>query len=345
MPAVGLDISETAVSAIELVRHKHGFVLGRFGQRALPPRSIEGGYVKDKEGVVRELRRLKDELKLDFVNASLPEEKAYLFRTTIPRVADKEIREAIEFKLEENVPIRAVDATFDYTLITETGYEGGDHLDVGVTAVPRKVVDTYRELVEAAGLFPLSFEITAEAVSRAVIAKGDRGTHLVVTIGARSTELFIVSEEVVHFTSTVAVGGTHITAAIAKHFSVSISEAESIKREHTAFRDTKAMDLFMSFMHVVGALKDEVSKLSLYWQMHKDANGEAGKKIDRVILCGKDAALAGFADYFSLALEGGAEVASVWQNAFSFEDSIPKIAYDESLDYAAAIGLAIQRFA
>ncbi len=343
MPAVGLDISDDAISALELVRQKGALRIGRFNRRSLPPGSIQGGYVNDRNAVVGELRKLKDALKLDFVRASISEEKAYLFKTKIPRVSQKEMREAVEFKLEENVPIPAKDAVFDYAVIAQRGHDAADHFDIAVAVVPQKVVETYTEILESAGLAPLSFEIEAQAISRAVVSRGDTDTYLVVNFGESKTGLFIVSDEMVHFTSTVGIGGAHITEAIAKHLSISVDEAAKIKHEHAAFKDKRNIDLFLSLMNAISVLKDEISKLSVYWNTHKDSDGELGKKITKVILCGRDAGFTGLADYLSLTFENTVEVSNVWRNAFSFEDCIPPISFDESLDYAAAIGLALPK--
>src|SRR3989344_4796727 len=73
MPAVGLNISDDAVLVVELVRYKNAYAVGRYGRRPLPRESILGGYVNDKDAVVGELRKLKSDLGLDFVNASLSE--------------------------------------------------------------------------------------------------------------------------------------------------------------------------------------------------------------------------------------------------------------------------------
>ena len=152
-----------------------------------------------------------------------------------------------------------------------------------------------------------------------------------------------MSDEVVHFTSTVAIGGRHITEAIAKYLSVSVAEAAAIKQEHAAFKNRKNMDLFFSLMNAVSALKDELNKLSVYWSTHKDQAGEQERKITKIVLCGRDAGLSGFADYLSLSLQSRVEVANVWQNAFSLDEYIPPLPFDESLDYAAAVGLALPK--
>ena len=138
-------------------------------------------------------------------------------------------------------------------------------------------------------------------------------------------------------------GGAKITDAIAKYLGVSGKEAEEIKREHAALKDPKNMDLFFSIMNAVAALKDEVNKLSSYWHTHKDATGEMGKQIERIILSGRDAGFSGFDDYLSLSLGIPVEVGNVWHNTFSFHDHIPPILFEDSLDYAAAVGLALPK--
>jgi len=42
-------------------------------------------------------------------------------------------------------------------------------------------------------------------------------------------------------------------------------------------------------------------------------------------------------------LQSKVEVGNVWRNTFSFEEYIPPILFDESLDYAAAVGLALPK--
>ncbi|HCB35399.1 MAG TPA: hypothetical protein DEP25_02035 [Candidatus Taylorbacteria bacterium] len=343
MPAVGLDISDDAVSAIGLARKSNAFVLERFGRRRLQSGSVSGGRINDANAVAGVLRELKDELKLDFVNASLSEENAYLFKVKIPRVSRKEIRGVLEFKLEENVPIPASEAIFDYTVITQAGHSNGDHIDVGVTVLSKAVVDAYTALLDKAGLVPLSFEIEAQAISRAVIPRGNRETHLVVNIGERKTGLFIISNEVVHFTSTVGIGGMHITEAIARHLSISSSEAERVKNDHSSFRRKENMELFLVIAEVVSVLKSELNKLTVYWSTHEGPSGELGKKITNIILCGRDAAIAGIVEYFAFSLDRPVEVGNVWTNAFSLDEHIPSLHFDESLDYAATVGLALPK--
>ncbi len=343
MPAVGLDISESAVCALELIRRRGAFAVGRAGRRPLPPGVIVGGQVTDADAVVGALRALKEELRLDFVNASLSEEKAYLFETRIPRLSRKEIRGALQFKLEENVPIPAADAVFDYTVIERAGHEAAEHLEVSVTVLPRATVETYTNILARAALVPLSFEIEAQAIARAVIAQGDWEAHLVVNLGETKAGLFIVSNEVVHFTSTITLGGDAVAWKMEKRLSRDRAEAARLKEAQTAAAGQRGAPVFPSFSGALSALETEVNKLSLYWQTHPVSGGETKKPFASVIFTGRGSALPGFDDSLSLALGIPVAVGNVWRNAFSLDEYIPPIRFADSLDYAAAVGLALPK--
>ena len=343
MPSVGLDISDTAITFIELLLRPEGFEVGRFGRRLIPEGVIISGYVNDGDAVARALSEMREEFKLDFIRASISEEKAYLFKTQIPRMEKGEIRGALEFRLEENVPIPAKEAVFDYSVISSAEHKGSEHLDVGVTVLPLKVVETYVDLFRKAGLVPLSFEICAHAIMRAVVARGDRRTLLLVNFGETRTALSIVSDEVVHFPPTIPVGSRNITEAIAAHFSVGSEEARVIKEDRAFLKDKEHTNVFSGLTGVMAVLREEMQKLSIYWSTHRDSQGESGKALEEILLCGRDAGMTGLSEYLSYSLNVPCKVADVWQNICRFEAYIPPIPRIDSLDYAAAIGLALPK--
>lgn len=341
MPAVGLDISDTAIRFVELVKTAEGFKVGRFGERDIPEPLVGTDFLASR-GFEGFLSTFEQEHKLTFVNASLPEEKAYLFKVELPKVRREEIRSMLEFRLEEFVPLPAGEAVFDYD-IGKNRQPGDKQLDLSVTVLPRKVVDGYLTLFKTAGFQPLSFEIEGQAIARAVIGKGDNRTIMIVNFSETRTTMFIVSNGVVNFSSTIGLGGATLTTAIKKNYNVSFAEAEHLKRER-GFRATrKDTDLFFAIVNSLSVLRDEIGRLASYWRTHSANRGEEVGEIEHIILCGRDSGLDGFLEYFSLNLNLPVELANVWTNVCSFEDYIPPIPFSESLKYAAAVGLALVR--
>jgi Tfp pilus assembly PilM family ATPase len=164
---------------------------------------------------------------------------------------------------------------------------------------------------------------------------------MMVNVDETRTTLSIVSRGVVQFSLMVPIGGDALTGALEKHFSVNNAEAKKIKEERGFVRTRGNTELFLSLMDTVSVIKDQISKLFAYWQTRHSSSGLDSEKIEKIILCGRDANLVGFDEYLSVAMKIPVEIGNVWQNAFSFEDYVPNISFLDSLDYGSAIGLAL----
>lgn len=175
MPSVGFDISDEVIRFAELKRSGSHYDIGIFGAEPLPKDIIEEGYIKDKEGFAKVLGSLRKKHNLTFIKASLPDEKAYLFKTQIPVMDEMDIRGAIQYKIEENVPLSLKDAVFDYRIISRSqkADDGSLHMDVGVTVMHAKVVTNYINAFHAAGLIPLELRTEAQAIAHTIIAGRD----------------------------------------------------------------------------------------------------------------------------------------------------------------------------
>lgn len=339
MPAVGLDISDTSMRFIELVEKRKAFVIGRFGERAIPRGIIESGEVKKPADLRALFASLKKEYGLDFVTMALPEEKAYLFDMHLPKMKQNDIRGAIELGLEEHVPLRADEALFDYDIEKET--ENG--IEVSVSVVPRSLVDGYLEAFSGSGITPIAFEIEAQSLARAVVPEGDKHSYMIVDFGRTRTGIAVVSEGTVEFTSTILVGGDSLTEAIAKNMNISYDEAEKIKREKGISGITENEDLSLALMSAVSILRDEVVKQQTYWQTHNDDYGKKRPTIQKVYLCGGDSNLAGFAEYLAQGLSVPVELANTLVNVNTLDEYVPEISFSDSLRFATALGLALRR--
>lgn len=341
MPAVGIDTSESSIRFLELTADKSGKKLGKYGVHPIPKGLIVDGEIKDIGKFSEELSKVRKKYDLDFVHVSLPEEQAYLFQTIIPAASEDtgEMRSILEFKLEENVPLKPHEAVFDYEII---GTDTGEELNINMAVYPRAVVESYIEALKGAGLTPLSLEIEAQSIARSVIPSGDSSTYMFVDFGRMRTGIAIVENGLLRFTSTLSVAGESLTAAIRKHFSVTEEEADKIKNEKGFARHKDNTELFESLMSTVSALKDEVNKHYIYWNTRTGRHSSEERKIKKILLCGGSSNLAGLPEYLSLSIKTPVELANVWENVLSFEDTIPSIEKRYSFAYATAIGLALR---
>ena len=286
------------------------------------------------------LSTLRKEEKIKSVRVSLPEEQAYLFALKLEKSGLKHIRERIELALEDHIPISAQDAIFDYELVSEST----QNLEVQVTAVPKNIIENYLLICKRSQISVKSFELEAQAISRAVVKKGDMDTYMIVDFGKRRTGIFIVSKGIVVFTFTLDLGGVTLTQMIQKNFNVSFEEAEKMKEEYGLKRNTNNKEIFSVLLNSVSVLRDEIVKHFLYWQTHKDEEGKNNPLIKKIIFCGGDSNLIGLADYISVSMKSHVDIANVWVNISNTENYIPEMSFNKSLSFATAIGLALGDF-
>lgn len=297
----GVSVSDTSIRLFQFQKKGTGLVIKKYLERPLPPGAIVSGHIHNTSEVVAVLRDIKKEIKTPYIRASLPEEKAYLFKTTIPLVGSNEIRNNIEFKLEENVPLPANTLTFDFAVVDpkETGKE---HFSVVVSAIPREVVDLYVEVFESAGFVLYSLEMESQAIARALLKKTERGTYIIVHCAPKKVGLYVVSHSIIHFTSTVAVG-------VDEHFDPNV-------------------------------VAPEVKKVIAFWQTSHVSDDMTSKDIEHVFVTG-EGFTADFPGTLATLVKTDVTVGNVWTNAFDINQSVPEISFTDSVKYAPAIGLAL----
>lgn len=341
-PAAGLDLSDRSLKFLSFKETAHGLALDAFGARTLPLDIVQAGEIKNKAALIEILKKIRDEWRLENVIVALPEEKAYIVRINLPKIAPAEERESIELQLEEHVPLPPAEVIFDYEPVA--GARHGQTMVVSV--LPRRLVADYEETLTAAGLRPLAFEIEAQAVARALVSPLEAATTLIVDFGKTRTSFFVVRRGQVLFTSTsAALGGDVITRTIQKNTGLSEAEAEKMKLEQGLLVPPAAgpgSDILPALVPMLSVLGDEINKLREFWQEHLKNSGTGEGELGRVLLCGGEAVLPGLTDYFSDQLDLPVELGNVWTNALDLERQVPALPFRHSLRYATTIGLALR---
>ncbi len=340
MLSFGLDISDESIKFISFTFTKDGIRLKKYGERKIPPGIIESGKIKDPKRLEEILLSLRKEEGIKSVRVSLPEEQIYLFKMYLDKTELTNIRESIELSLEEHIPVPAPDTIFDYEILSEDV----NTLQVQVAAIPKSVIQNYLSVFKNSSIFVPSFELEAQATSRAVIKRGDLDTYMIVDFGAKRTGIFIISQGIVVFTSTLDVGGEMLNSLLQTNLKVSSQEAEEIKKTHGLQKNVENKEIFDVLLKSVSVLRGEIEKHLLYWHTHKDKEGKNNLPIKKIILCGGDSNLIGLSDYLSIGLKRKVENANVWINILDTKKETPQINFKQSLSFATTIGLALGNF-
>jgi len=338
-PVYGLDISDRSIKYVMLGKHKGKIILKEFGQKIIPEGLIDAGDVKKKEELTRLLKDFRKELHNNHIAVILPEEKAYISKVTIPLMKKSDVRKSLELQIEENIPLSASEIIFDYDISQDK-----NHYDVNLIAFSDKVVNDYRDVFFEAGFSPISFEMEAHALSRALtpLNKDDVGVKMIIDFGKTHASFIVVTDSKVRFSSTIRVSGKDIDSAIATVLSIDTIKAEEIKKEKGFAKTKENEKVYNAILPIVSAIKEEIDRIFVFWLNRAEEHGERRKKIDKIILSGGDSNLIGLPEFLSYELKIPVEVANPWLNILSFDDEIPSITFRESLVYSTALGLALR---
>ncbi|MFA6338603.1 MAG: pilus assembly protein PilM [Candidatus Paceibacterota bacterium] len=312
MASVGLDISDDCVRMMELVSKNKGLIVDSYTERKFE-RSPNLSEVYENPELKKALIDIKKEFKAKFVNVSVNEEHAYIFRTEVPTKDPSEIRSILEFQLEENVPIASSEAVFDFRVLKSGQNIHNTH--VLVTVLPKKSVELCTSLLNSVSLIPVSFELRAQAIVNAIIAKGDNEAHMVINIDKQKTSFYIVHDRIVQFTSMIAFGSESFK-------DISKNNPES----------TKSSDV----------VADEIQRLYIYWHKHRTENNYGGEEIQKIIVNGEGLQLNDFCEYVALITRSIVEPSNVWINVGDLNSYVPPIHYEQSFSFASVIGLALK---
>lgn len=338
MNSFAIDISDQSIKYGELVPTSSGLRLGKYGKEKIPEGIVVSGMIEKPDDLVKILKKLKEKEKMHFIRVALPEEQMYLFSICLPKTKTEDIKDAILLQIEEHIPLKASDVVFDYDVVLDKD----SSMLVEVVAMASNTMDGYLSIFDRAGLVPLSFELEAQAIARAVVPTGDTSPVMIVDFGDSRTGVSISNHGRVFLTTTIAFGGLDLTKMIAKNFSLSFEEAQRMKHEYGLDKVADAEQIFPAILNGVSVLRDELNKQLSYWDTHDhDKDEKVQQKIDRIVLCGGDANLAGLSEYLEISMKMKVENANVWINILNTKDEIPEMTLDESLSYATVLGLAL----
>lgn len=297
----GVSMSDTSIRFFQFEEKESTLVIKKYLERGLPQGAIVSGYIHNTEQVIATLKDIRKEIKTPYVRASLPEEKAYLFKIDVPLLNSDDIRSNIESRLEENVPLPADTLAFDFAVV-DPKEPKKDHFNVVVSAIPRDVIDLYVQVFEAADFIPYSLEIESQAIARSLLTKMQRGTYVIVHCAPQKVGLYIVSHSIIHFTSTITI------------------------QEYERF-DT-------------GSIANEVKRVVAFWRTSQVSDDTLSKSIEQVFVTG-EGFTEDFVSALEAVVKITVSVGNVWINAFDINKNIPDISFFDSVKYAPAIGLAL----
>lgn len=348
---LGIDIGSSAIKVVQIKKKRGRAVLETYGELALGPYAgIEVGRATalPVEKTIEALKDILREAKTTTLSAgiALPLSSSLISFISIPPVQDKQVAEVVSLEARKYIPVPMSEVTLDYSLIPkEEFYSNNDDVqeekvekqtqDVLVVAIHNEYINNYQSISAGSGIEPTFYEIELFSSIRSVVDQGIQAV-MIIDMGAKSTKLYIIERGILRASHIINRGSQDITLAISKSLSVSIDEAENMKRMYGLKGGPEYKELTEIITVNLDFIFYESNATMLNYQK------KYMKNISKVILTGGGVLLKGFTDLSRISFQ--TEI--VYADPFSHLET-PAFLSEQFAqagpEFAVAIGCALRR--
>ncbi|MDH0200273.1 pilus assembly protein PilM [Comamonas aquatica] len=344
-PLIGLDISASAVKLVELNQDGQGeWVLERCATEPLGSDWIVDGNIENFDEVADALRRLlkKSGTRAKNTALALPYSAVITKRIILPgSLSEQELEVQVESEASQYIPFPLDEVSLDFCVVGANAKNPSD-VDVLLAATRKERVEERNNLAVLVGLNPVVMDVESYASRLAAgrwIAKlpnaGAGELIALVKVGARNVSLQIVRDDEVLHDSEQAFGGAQLTQMIARHYGVTVEEAELKKRTGDLPADYPQAVL-QSF---VGSLAQDIGRALQFFYTSTPYHS-----VQHVVLFGGTAGVAGLAEAVQAQTGVQAHVLNPFEGMkLSTGVLQSRLKHDASM-YLTACGLAMRRF-
>lgn len=237
---VGIDIGSSSLKVVQLKRVGGTAVLETYGELALGPYAgAEVGQATNLPAstISETMNDLLREANVTTRSAgiSIPFSRSLLTLVELPRRADaQEQKTVIELEARKYIPVPVSEVQLDWFILPDVIPEGGslpDKIRVLLVAVHNDELSLLENVVKSAQLDASFYEIEIFSTIRSVVDEPVKPV-LVIDIGASATKVYVVESGVVALSHNIPEGGQDVTRTIAHAHGLTVTKAESLKKEH-----------------------------------------------------------------------------------------------------------------
>lgn len=303
-----LNLGTQTISLAEFTKNPSGgIVLSRYKQA-----EILGDPAADSSRVAQtklQVQQLVSEFGLRSVpvNYSIASHVIFTRPVRLPSVGEaSQVEQIVGFEAAQNVPYPIDQVVWDWQLLDEGK---GGQMEVILAAIKSDLLDEINDAVEGSGLRAGTIDIAPMALYNALRYNyaDATGCTLLVDIGSRTTNLLFCEPGKI-FPRRLNLGGSTITAAIAKDLGGSFAEADQRKAEdgfvslggsYTEPDDVEVARISKIIRNQMTRLHQEIARsITFYRSEH------GGAAPERVLLSGGTASLPYMREFFEEKFNG-----------------------------------------
>lgn len=339
--SLGVDIGASSIKIVELSNQKEGIKLENYGEIKAEVLHKEKLRVFENniltvpcEDISRGIRAVLQEAEIETkkANFSIPDFASFFTTFSLPKMSDKELSSAIEFEAKRHIPIDLSEVTLDWDVIKgEKSDKQNNFVEILLVAVSNKIIKQYEEMARLSFLELENLEAETFSLLRAVV-KSDKSIILL-DIGEQSIAISVIDKNKLKTSHSLDIAGESFTNALKDKLDIDYKTAEELKRKNGLLPiNNEARDALLPLVELIA---QEIARIKI--DFFKTQN----KKIEKIILAGKSAALPGLKEFFEGKLQTTVEIANPFSDII-YPDILEKDIQKIGAGYSVAIGASLR---
>lgn len=338
-PLFGLDIGNGSLKVMQLEANaagkKHPRLVG-YGFTSFDPAALQDGIIVEPETIAKAAfdlfnGKLVGDITTRRVAIAIPAYRTFTRALQLPKLQDKQLREAVELEAEQYISLPLDELYLDYEVVRQTA----DSVELFVVAVPQSIVDSYLELAQIMGLETVLIEPTLSSSARLVSTADDSNdSTFIIDFGSLSADISIFNHHTL-VTGTVQGGGVNFTQAIQHKLGLSAEEARLVKTRYGLNLSKKQAEIKTALEPTLEQIVKEIRRMIRYYEERYDIE----KPISQIITLGGGANMPGLSEYLTQSLRMAVRHIDPWQYFTNKSLELPPTA-DKPM-YATVAGLSL----
>ncbi|PIZ85669.1 hypothetical protein COX95_03280 [bacterium CG_4_10_14_0_2_um_filter_33_32] len=329
----GIDIGASSVRLVQLKHSAGRYNLVSYGGVNIPIGLSQSDSPTDMKQLSEIIKKLVKDYKVSTKNvvAALPGSDTFTAIVKIPQMSSSDIGKAVKWQVEQNIPLKIDEIRYDWQMINPATGDSRE-MTVMIFAAPNDKINRLMKILEGADLSVLFIESSSVALSRS-LGQTQGLKAMVVDIGAMTTEIAIVQDEIIFHSRSLPVAGYAFTRAMSQNLGLDLNQAEQFKRKFGLAKEKLEGEILKNLQPLLNGIVDEIKRSMKYYQE------QFNDSVEKIILSGGSARLIGLTAYLSEILETDIQIGAPWAD-ISYPASIQQSIMDTFTEYSTAVGLA-----
>ena len=291
-----IDIGSSFIKAAVISGNYNNIQVELANYRKLPSGIIKDGKITDNSLVATELKGLLDEmdLKPKKIVTTIPTAHLITRNFEIPKLDEKELREALKWELDDVLTNSVEETTFDYMITSENK----DSINVLVIAANDEIIRQYKSPFKELGIKAEVINIQPMAlISLLNYQEKLKEPSAVIDFGHQGTRIILCNQDYIFLTRTLDTGGYDFTKNIMDSQQLDYQEAEKFKWENGLVEpiedqpldeDISLLGADKDFEGIASEIIDEITRSIEFYSIKN-----RGKNIENLYITGGNSLLKG----------------------------------------------------